>query len=132
MGKYAKLIDELAGGTASGAARDALLKADRRAFGPLVAALANHPNADVREEIAEILGNRKDVAAIPHLLNAVVDSDQYVRMDAIWSIRRILGFEPTAMEELLDLEYSDPKGNKIKIAGFLRKIHVYLKNIDWR
>lgn len=132
MAKYAKLINELAGGPECAAAKVALLKADGRAFRPLVHALTNHPVADVREEIAEILGKRRHVAAIPYLLSAVVDADQYVRMDAVWSIERILGFEPTGMQDLLDLNWDDPRGNKVKIARFLRRIGEYLKNIDWR
>ncbi|MDZ4857550.1 MAG: HEAT repeat domain-containing protein [Candidatus Hydrogenedentes bacterium] len=135
MGKYSKIIDGLAGGPkAQGeayyVAEEALVKADRRAFRPLVRALAQHPDAVAREVVAEILGQRGDVTAIPYLLKAVVDPDECVRMDAIWSIERILHFSPGGLQHLLDLSYDDPRRSKATITRFLQLIGPYLVNLE--
>ena len=134
MGKYSKLIDNLAGGPkAQGAAyyfaESALINADRRVLRPLAHALAHHPDEVVREIVAEILGQREDIAALPFLVEAVVDPDESVRQDAIWSIEKILQFSPGGLEDLLDLSYDDPQENKKTIEHFLQLIEPYIKNL---
>lgn len=135
MGKYSKSIENLAGGPkvqgeAYFVAEKTLLDADRRVFQPLVRALAEHPDAMVREVVAEILGQREEVGAIPYLLDAVLDPDENVRTDAIWSIEKILGFSPGGLDALLDLPLQNPKETQAKIARFLKTIKAYLSNLE--
>lgn len=101
MGKYADLIDSLVGSTRK-QAREALIRADGRALRPLARALREHPNEDVREEIAEILGERRHWKAIPPLIEALSDENLFVRQDAQWSIESICRLQPKALVEWLE------------------------------
>jgi HEAT repeat protein len=106
VGKYRALIDQLDQPDDLAEARDArkaLVDADGRAISPLLHALRHHPSSDVRETVAEILGERKSWKAIPALIDALADECMYVRQDAVWSIEAICMLQPAALSAWLDL-----------------------------
>ncbi len=81
-------------------------------------ALHSSPDALVRESCAEILGERKSPKAIPFLINALLDTSIYVRQDALWSIEKLSGYQPGALQDWLDITNMDrPK----KIHGRISK-----------
>ena len=108
MGKYQQLINSLfKQGKYQQSIYDDLLNANHHAFKPLTASLLNHPDEDIREICAEILGDRDSTKAIPFLIEALLDKSLYVRQDALWSIARISGYQPGALECWLNITNMD-------------------------
>ena len=120
MGKYRNLIDRLYqdDGSLDHEVRAALIQADGRVLPALIYALHNHRNDSVREEVAEILGERGSAKAIAALIRATEDPCLFVRHDALWSIERICLIEPAGLSFWLDLVYDDPKGMKRRVEGW--------------
>ncbi|MBC8351125.1 MAG: HEAT repeat domain-containing protein [Planctomycetes bacterium] len=117
MAKYRALIEQLE--LLSPTRRDArklLVAADGRALSSLSHALTEHPDAAVREEVAEILGERKHWNAIPSLIDALADNALFVRQDALRSIEMICLMQPAGLSMLLDLssELNDAKSQVLE------------------
>jgi len=105
MGKYSDLIDQLnPNDKQNPPVYNALIDADGRAFRPLVRALREHPDEDVRHDVAHILGERGHWKAIPYLIDALDDPSEYVRSDALRSIELICFMDHDALNTWLDLE----------------------------
>lgn len=66
-----------------------------------VAALLQHPDADLRIQAALALGEQQDAAAVPPLLAALADADVNVRFHAIESLGRLR--TPAAVQPLLEI-----------------------------
>ena len=134
MGKNSDIIDNLmVSGRGNHEAYVQLLRADSRAFRPLVRALRNHPDEDIRESVAEILGERRDIRAIPYLIEATDDPDWSVRQDAQWSIETICEIERYSLSSLLDLDLEDehPVENRAKIQEWWEVNRQFIENSEW-
>jgi HEAT repeat protein len=66
-----------------------------------VAALLQHPDADLRIQAALALGDQQDAAAVPPLLAALADADVNVRFHAIESLGRLRA--SAAVQPLLEI-----------------------------
>jgi HEAT repeat protein len=126
MPRYREIIDRLVGSTRP-KARKLLLEADGRVLSSLKHALHNHPKADVREEVAEILGERRSWKAIPALIDALDDESRFVRQDAIWSIEAICMMQPAALSFWLDLA-SDTPDAKARVERWWQRNKQFVEN----
>jgi len=127
MGKYSRLIDSLnATGKHNPVVYRVLIRADGRAIRPLVRALLEHCDEEVRHEIAHVLAERGDPKAIPFLIEAMADPDLYVRQDSAWAIEKICRMQSGALYDWLDLE-ADPDVAQAGIAENKRKVEVWWK-----
>lgn len=126
MPRYREIINRLVGSTRP-EARRLLLEADGRVLSSLKHALRNHPNADVREDVAEILGERRSWKAIPALIDALDDESRFVRQDAIWSIEAICMMQPAALSCWLDL-VSDPLDAKSRVERWWQLNKQFVEN----
>lgn len=126
MGKYKDLIDDLVTDRRKDAFEQ-LRTADGRANKALLHALIHHPNVDIREDIAEILGDRGNSKSIPALIEALTDECLFVRQDALWSIERICDMQPAALSFWLDLDHTKPVEVKCKVAQWWRLNKQYLE-----
>ena len=105
---YAKLIRELLKrGKLHQPTYDQLVKAPPSATKSLAHYLLNHRNPDIRHYCAHIPGDRGLARAIPSLMEALRDTEEYVRQDALWSIERLSGFEPGKLQYLLQITSID-------------------------
>jgi HEAT repeat protein len=104
-----------------------LRTSDGRANKALLHALTHHPIADIREDIAEILGDRKNPKSIPALIEALTDECLFVRQDALWSIERICEMQPCALSFWLDLDHTMPAEVHRKVRRWWRLNKRYLE-----
>ena len=109
MGKYGKLIAGLfVNGKFQETSYKSLVKANSKAFKPLVDALIRDKNPDIRETCAEILSERNSPKAIPFLIEALRDRSLFVRQDAFWAIESISGYKPDMLQDWLKVTNVDP------------------------
>lgn len=88
-------------GVGSGAAEALGLIGDERAVGPLLEALADEQDSDLRREAARALGRLGDRRAAEPLILALADEDEHVRWAAAGALGEV-GY-PDALEALCDL-----------------------------
>lgn len=130
-GRYQRLIEGLfKHGLCVQKNHDALIKADHRAFKPLVTALLDSYDPLVREACAEILGDRKSAKAIPSLIEALLDKSLYVRQDALWSIERLSGYQTGALQDWLNITNMDkPKKLHSSVSKWYKTNKLYIQRI---
>ena|ERR1700690_1481677 len=132
MGKYQDLINGLfKHGKLQQANYMALVQANFRAFNPLTIALLGHDNPNVRETCAEILKERKSTKAIPHLIEALCDSNLFVRQDALWAIEFLSGYQPTMLQEWLNIVNTDsPQKMHSRVSQWWQLNRKYIEKIE--
>ena len=131
MRKYQQLINSLfKKDKYQQSIHDALVKANHHAFKPLTTSLLNHPDDNIRESCAEILGERESTKAIPFLIEALLDNCLFVRQDAIWSIERLSGYRPGILEFWLDITNVDkPKKLHTRVSKWWSLNKIYIQRI---
>jgi HEAT repeat protein len=59
---------------------------DSRTYEQKLVAALNHPLSETRARICWVLGQKKVVGAVPHLLHILVDPDLFVRVAALQAL----------------------------------------------
>jgi HEAT repeat protein len=62
---------------------------DSRTYEQKLVAALNHPLSETRARICWVLGQKKVVGAVPHLLHILVDPDLFVRVAALQALGEI-------------------------------------------
>ena len=123
MSKTKELIESLAQSSAE--AHTQLRSLGRRAVATLRGAVRDNPNALVREQCAEILGDIGSTAAVPDLIAALRDDVVHVRWDALRALEKILLID---LATWLDVEvYRDkPEIVHRKVSAWWRSARRYV------
>ena len=83
------------------AARALMKIRDTRAVRPLIDALRNEGSGEVKSQIAWVLGNMKNQAAVTPLIESLQDSDTQVKRNAAWALGEMR--DPRAVWPLVDI-----------------------------
>ena len=130
MGKYTNLINSLfIDGVLQKDVYDKVLKGDNRIIKYLAINLLSNSDPDIRETCAELLHERGNARAVPALIDALKDSNIYVRQDALWAIEKLCGFAPGGLQDILRLTNQD-KPNKLyaRVSGWWDVNERFIRN----